>query len=527
MKFACPQKAHAIQFESAWDYLNHLQKCHLINDRIKDCGETRNEYYFCASCLQVFELITERDMHQHLCKVDNFKQLFKDVNKPIPLGKSGTSKIQELIRFYKDIIHPKQRNTIDSDQTEKDDFQQEIIEQSDSRAFLSKTVENSFNPKTMIKNSRLTFSLLGGHTKMEAAYYKLFNKQVIEQINKEYPFKITPESFKLFFQKNNITLSKELLNEAKVCEFCESKIDQNPEMYLQIIQTNNSKSIWLMIPEIHNPVKEFGFDEPWCVFKIMTKQVICEKSIDLIKIKKQDPLISQLEYQIQQEELRGIRLKQQLQNSVDDLDSVLKYLTKKNQKLDQQENLLVKLQIKLRENDTNNKNLVSQYLALNSKKLQQAEENLIGFYQKMKSMESEKQITKLDELKVDLNEKELKQKKLKEKVRSLFEEKEQLIQTCNDKKNKIQQTQKQLEDKIAKASVTRKKIQKIKQLLCFQCQTRERNVIQFPCQHFLFCEQCYLSNIQQKNLKCPLKEQNKCQTENLNNKYKLVNIQNV
>lgn len=41
MKFACPQKGHAIRFESAWDYLNHLQKCHIINDRIKECGETR------------------------------------------------------------------------------------------------------------------------------------------------------------------------------------------------------------------------------------------------------------------------------------------------------------------------------------------------------------------------------------------------------------------------------------------------------------------------------------------------------
>lgn len=47
-----------------------------------------------------------------------------------------------------------------------------------------------------------------------------------------------------------------------------------------------------MIPEIHNPIKEFVFDEPWCIFKIMTKQTICDKSIDLIKIKKQDPIIS-------------------------------------------------------------------------------------------------------------------------------------------------------------------------------------------------------------------------------------------
>lgn len=41
-----------------------------------------------------------------------------------------------------------------------------------------------------------------------------------------------------------------------------------------------------MIPEIHNPIKEFIFDEPWCIFKIITKSMICEKSIDLIKIKK-------------------------------------------------------------------------------------------------------------------------------------------------------------------------------------------------------------------------------------------------
>ncbi|CAD8101865.1 unnamed protein product [Paramecium sonneborni] len=527
MKFACPQKSHAIQFESAWDYLNHLQKCHIINDRIKECGETRNEYYFCASCLQVFELITERDMHQHLCKVDNFKQLFKDVNKPIPLGKSGTRKIQELIRFYKDIIHPKQRNTLDSEQTEKDDFQQEIIKPSDPRQFIPKLIDNNINQKTVSKNSRLTFSLLGGHTKMEAAYYKLFNKSLIEQINKEYPFKITPESLKQFFQKNNLTINKQLLDEAKVCEFCESKIDLHPEMYLQIIQTNNSKSIWLMIPEIHNPVKDFIFDEPWCVFKIITKQIISEKSIDIIKIKKQDPIITQLQNQILQEEQKGQRLKQQLQNSIDDLDSIFKYINKKNQKLDEQENLLVKLQIKLRENDQNNQNLVNQYLTLNSKKLETAENNLIGFYSKMKNMESEKQKLKLNDLKIDLFDKQQKQNKLKEKVKTLFEEKENLIQFCNEKKNKIQITQKELDDKIAKASITRKKIQKIKQLLCFQCQIRERNVIQFPCQHFLFCEQCYLNNIQQKNFKCPLKEQEKCSAENFNSKYKLVKIQNI
>jgi hypothetical protein len=58
--------------------------------------------------------------------------------------------------------------------------------------------------------------------------------------------------------------------DTRVCEFCEMKIMKNPEIFLQIIQTNRSKSIWLMIPETENPVSEYEFEEPWCIFNIIT-----------------------------------------------------------------------------------------------------------------------------------------------------------------------------------------------------------------------------------------------------------------
>ncbi|CAD8102979.1 unnamed protein product [Paramecium primaurelia] len=525
MKFTCPQKEHQIKFSSVCDYLNHLQKCHIINERIKTHGETRNEYYFCAFCLQVFELSTERDYHIQNCKKENLTQIFKDSNSSIPLGRTGQDKIQELIKNYKShfINNKTSKKMIMMKEDDENIFHQDVVITADPRLGIPKIEFNQIKAKNIPIVDKITFNLLGGHTKMEAAYFKLHNNYKLEQVNRDFSFKIKQDKLKQISITHNFQLTKKVFEETKVLEFCESKLDKNPEIYLQIIQNNGEKQFWLLIPESQNLVKDFYFDEPWCIFNINVLQTTNEDVINTAQIvtKKQDPIIQQLQMQLQKQEDESQMLKDKLKNSFKQIELAKELNSNMIQSQDKKETSLVQLQIKLREMDLGFENIKEQYDVINEKKLKQAESNLTGFYNNQRQLESYKSSMRREELSIDYLQKI---RKLSKTVELLQNKKDSLMNQCENLKYQISIKQTSMNEKLAKASVTKQKIQMIKQFLCIQCKQAERNVIQFPCQHFLFCETCFLTKISTNNFSCPLFEVQECQAEQLQSKYKTVNI---
>ncbi|CAD8188470.1 unnamed protein product [Paramecium octaurelia] len=522
MKFTCPQKEHLIKFSSVWDYLNHLQKCHIINERINTCGETRNEYHFCAFCLQVFELQTERDHHISMCKKENRTPILKDSKSAIPLGRTGSSKIQEMIKQYKSRPHA-QKQVIMMKEEAYDIFDQDVVITADPRLSIPKIEFNQIKATNISRIDRISFNLLGGHAKMEAAYFKLHNNYKLEQVNRDYSFKIKQDKLKQIQITHNFQITKRLLEESKVLEFCESKLDKNPEIYLQVIQNQGQKQFWLLIPESQNLVKDFCFDEPWCIFNIVVLQSTNQNTNNSIQMstEKQDPIIQQLLMQIQKQEEESLLLKVKLQNSFKEIEQAKDMNQTMILAQDKKETLLVQLQIKLREMDLGFESIKEQYNAINVKKLEEAESNLAGFYNNQRQLETYKSSMRREELSIDYLQKIRNLTTTKEQLQN---KKDQIVDQCESLKNQIAIQQSQTNEKLAKASATKKRIQMIKQLLCIQCKQAERNVIQFPCQHFLFCETCFLTKISTNHFSCPLYEVQECQVEQLSSKYKTANI---
>ncbi|CAD8104144.1 unnamed protein product [Paramecium sonneborni] len=524
MNFSCPQKEHIIKFSSVWDYLNHLQKCHIINERIQIFGETKNEYYFCAFCLQVFEFIAERDSHIPNCKKENLTQIFKDDNLSIPLGKTGKSKIQDLINQYKRQLNSK-KSILTSTKEDSFNDQNDVIISADPRLCIPKIEFNQIKARNIPIIDKISFNLLSGHLIMEAAYFKLHNNYKIEQVNREFSFKIKSDKLKQIAITHNFQFTKQLLEESKVLEFCELKLDKNPEIYLQIVQNSHYKSFWLLMPESQNFVKDFCFDEPWCIFNINMIQMLDQKqNITQMPTKKQDPIIQQLQMELQKQEEESKLLKEKLQNSFQDIAQIQEQNQTMIQAQDKKEVTLVQSQIKLREMDFGLENVKEQYNLLNKEKLLSAEQNLNGFYNIQKQIHSHNLSKRIEELNIDYKQKT---HKLKKTIQSLENKRDNMVTQFENLKNQIQIKQKQMNSKLAKASSTKQKIQMIKQLLCIQCKQSERNVIQFPCQHFLFCETCFLTKVSTKNFSCPLFDVSECQAEQLSSKYKTVNIINL
>lgn len=76
--------------------------------------------------------------------------------------------------------------------------QQEIPTTTDPRLYVPKVGLDNLKGNQIQKVNKLVFNLLGGYEKMEAAYYKFFKNISTDQIVKEFPFKITTDSFKSF-----------------------------------------------------------------------------------------------------------------------------------------------------------------------------------------------------------------------------------------------------------------------------------------------------------------------------------------
>lgn len=71
-----------------------------------------------------------------------------------------------------------------------DIFNQDVVITADPRLSIPKIEFNQIKAKNISKIDKITFNLLGGHTKIEAAYFKLHNNYKLDQVNRDFTFKV-------------------------------------------------------------------------------------------------------------------------------------------------------------------------------------------------------------------------------------------------------------------------------------------------------------------------------------------------
>lgn len=90
----CPYEE--LSFRNVWDYLAHLQKCHIINEKKIEI------YHICRRCLKVFETIEELQEHKTTPHSINWERLFNDLKETIEVAHKGKWHLKRLMDAYRD-----------------------------------------------------------------------------------------------------------------------------------------------------------------------------------------------------------------------------------------------------------------------------------------------------------------------------------------------------------------------------------------------------------------------------------------
>ncbi|CAD8106522.1 unnamed protein product [Paramecium primaurelia] len=512
----CPYNSvqlHTITFNNVWDYLVHLQKCHLLNQR----SEIRqsSEYYMCHRCLKVFEEFQQLLDHKDTEHKMNFEQLFD--NKPekwINLSKKGKWEIIKLIENYKD-------NYLNKKDTKPDNIFPSY--QTDPRLNTPRDTIAKIRNLHIEKKEKLQLYLLQSKI-LESAYHKLFNHyKDLSMINKEYPYKLTKDSFHQLMIKHNIKLSNQLFDQTKVCEFMETALTNQEDhiMYMNRRTINKYFYLWILIHEDVNPFQGVQFQEPWVILAIPTSS---EQLLN-ISIKKPQDNIQLLEFQKQ--------LNEQLEIAKQIEQEKYKFDQKKieeskvfEQKIQKLENLETQLRIQM---TTQNKYLND----FESVKQQLKEQSIIDLQDRSNKLDHYYQVQR-SKIQNDMTN----QSELFKLADAFAKEKQKLLQRVEiyaEKRNKIHYETQDLKEQITNLgeklrqdeqerlkNKTRRR-QRIIQELCIKCQKNTREVIHFPCQHFLFCIQCIIQGMVEKRQQCPLVAIGQCRDQRyLDKKFKTV-----
>ncbi|CAK59926.1 unnamed protein product (macronuclear) [Paramecium tetraurelia] len=497
----CPYNSvqlHTITFNNVWDYLVHLQKCHLLNQR----SEIRqsSQYYMCHRCLKVFEELQQLLDHKDTEHIMNFEMVFdKKPEQWINLSKKGRWEIIKLIENYKDHY------------LNKKDHQPESIfplHKTDPRLNIPRDTVAKIRNLQIEKKEKLQLYLLQSKV-LESAYHKLFNHyKDLSMINKEFLSSINGQTQYQIEQ---------------VCEFMETALT-NPEdhiMYMNRRQINKFFYLWILIHEDVNPFPGVQFQEPWVILAIPTSS---EQLLNL-PTKKPTDNIQLLELQkLLNEQLEIAKSIEQEKSKFDQKKiEESKVLEQKIQKL---ENLETQLRIQL---TTQNKQLND----FESVKQQLKEQSIIDLQDRSTKLDHYYQVQRT-KIQSDMTN----QSELFKLADSFAKEKLKLLQRVEiytEKRNKVHYETQDLKAQITNLgeklrqdeqdklkSKTRRR-QRIIQELCIKCQKNTREVIHFPCQHFLFCIQCIIQGMVEKRQQCPLVAIGQCRDQRyLDKKFKTV-----
>ncbi|CAD8117813.1 unnamed protein product [Paramecium sonneborni] len=512
----CPYNSvqlHTITFNNVWDYLVHLQKCHLINQR----SEIRksSDYFMCHRCLKVFEEFQQLQDHQDTEHIINFELIFdKKPEQWISISKRGRWEIIKLIENYKD--HYLNKNEVQNVKI----FPQD---QTDPRLNTPRDTISKIKNLQIERKERLQLYLLQSKV-LESAYHKLFNHyKDISMINKEYPYKLTTDSFNQLMVKHNIKLSSELFNQTKVCEFMETALT-NPEdhiIYMNRRAINKFFYLWILIHEDVNPFLQIQFQEPWVILAIPTQSgqfynIPISKSNENLELQELQKLLSEqmeIAKQIDQEKAKFDQKKIEESKVFE-------------QKIFKLENLETQLRIQL---TTQNKYQND----FESVKQQLQDQSINDLQERSKKLDHYYQVQR-QKIQNDM----INQSELFKQAESFAKEKQKLLQRVEiyvEKRNKIHYETQDLKAQITtlgeklmldeqqRMKNKTKRRQKIVQHLCIKCQKNNREVIHFPCQHFLFCTQCIIQGMVEKRQQCPLVAIDQCRDSRyLDKKFKTV-----
>ncbi|CAD8113709.1 unnamed protein product [Paramecium sonneborni] len=512
----CPYNSvqlHTITFNNVWDYLIHLQKCHLINQR-SDFRKS-SEYFMCHRCLKVFEEFQQFLDHRSTQHVINFELIFdKKPQKVINLSKRGKWEIIKLIENYKD--HYLSKNDVQHIQI----FPQD---QTDPRLNTPRDTIAKIKNLQIERKERLQLYLLQSKV-LESAYHKLFNHyKDLSMINKEYPYKLTMDSFHQLMIKHNVKLSSQLFNQTKVCEFMETALT-NPEdhlIYMNRRAINKFFYLWILIHEDMNPFQQVQFQEPWVILAIPTQSgqfyhIPTQKTCDNLELLQLQKLLNEqmdIAKSIEQERAKFDQKK--IEES--------KVFEQKIMKL---ENLETQLRIQLTTQNKyqNDFESVKQQLQDQSISDLQERSKKLDFYYQLQRSKIQNDMTNQSEL-FKLAESFAKEKqKLLQRVEIYTEKRNKIhYETQNLKAQITILGEKLLQDEQEKMKNKTRRRQKIIQHLCIKCQKNNREIIHFPCQHFLFCTQCIIQGMVEKRQQCPLVAIGQCRDSRyLEKKFKTV-----
>ncbi|CAK91944.1 unnamed protein product (macronuclear) [Paramecium tetraurelia] len=504
----CPYNSvqlHTIVFNNVWDYLVHLQKCHLLNQR----SEIRqsSEYYMCHNCLKVFEEFQQLLDHTDSEETKTFSKVFdKMPGHSIHLSKQGKWDIIKLIENYKEnYLAGKDSDTDNVFPSHK----------ADPRLNTPRDTITKIKNLQIDKKEKLQLYLLQSKV-LESAYYKLFNHyKDLSMINKEYPYKLTKDSFHQLMAKHNINLSQKLYEQTKVCEFMETALT-NPEehiMYMNRRAINKFFYLWILIHEDVNPFPGVQFQEPWVIIAIPTSsEQLLNLSVhkpsdntDLLELQKQLNEQQEIAKQIEQEKskfdqkkIEESKVLEQKILKLENLETQLRIqLTAQNKQQNDFESSILDLQ------DRSSK--LDHYYQVQRVKIQNDMTNQSEFFKLADSFAKEKQ-------------------KLLQRVEIYADKRNKIHYETQDLKAQITELGEKLrQDEQERMKSKTRRRQRIIQDLCIKCQKNTREIIHFPCQHFLFCTQCIIQGMVEKRQQCPLVAIGQCRDQrNLDKKFKTV-----
>ncbi|CAD8194140.1 unnamed protein product [Paramecium pentaurelia] len=511
----CPYNSvqlHSIVFNNVWDYLIHLQKCHLINQR----SEIRksSEYYMCHNCLKVFEEFQQLLDHKDSEQINTFENVFYQIpGHLIHLSKKGKWEIIQLIENYKEHYLNKQDNETDCISPQK-----KIDTQNNPKKIVTKVKNLQIERKEKLQLYLLQSIVL------ESAYHKLFNHyKDLSMINKEYPYKLTKDSFHQLMVKHNIILTPKLYDQTKVCEFMEAALT-NPDdhiIYMNRRVINKFLYLWILIHEDVNPFSGVQFEEPWVILAIPTSS----EQLLILQVQKHSDNIELLELQNQLNEQLEIAKQLEIEKLKFDQKKIeeSKVLEQKILKLENLETQL-RIQFTTQNKQQNDFESVKQQLKEQSILDLQDRSNKLDHYYQFQRVKIQNDTTNQSEL-FKLADSFAKEKqKLQQRVEIYAEKRNKIHYETQDLKAQITNLgEKLLKDEQERMKNKTRRRQRIIQHLCIKCQKNTREIIHFPCQHFLFCTQCIIQGMVEKRQQCPLIAIGQCRDQRyLDKKFKTV-----